>query len=70
MNDLKGFRKRLACLVKEASSKLDDEEMVELRVFRSEGAEANLNALSGMDLQITEARKLYHTAATIARQNV
>lgn len=63
---LKGFRERLAIFVQEASRELNDADMVELLVFMSEGAEANLKALSGMDQQITEARALYHEAATTA----
>jgi len=66
MDDLKGFRTRLANFVQEASRELNDSDMVELLVFMSEGAEANLSAFSGMDLQITEARELYHMAATVA----
>jgi hypothetical protein len=66
MDDLKGFRTRLADFVQEASCELNDADMVELLVFMSAGAEANLDALAGMDIQIAEARGLYHTAATIA----
>lgn len=66
MSDLKGFRERLALLVTAASRVLNNGEMVELLVFMSEGAEANLKALSGVDQQIAEARALYHEAATIA----
>lgn len=62
------FCVRAAALVNEAEQTLDEEGMAAFLVFLSEGSEAHLKTLSGLDAEIAAARDLYHEAAATMRK--